>query len=435
MMVLAAPAGGAPRSAAGSTGVADSASRDSAYALAIQKDGKLVAAGSSNGRFALARYRTDGRLDGNFGRGGAVFANGGRAGAELLAVAVQRDGKILAGGGQQSLPARQEVRGALLRFTSNGKPDRTFGRGGQIRTAFKVLALTLQRNGAIVVAGAQHASSAAACSRNGSCVESVLARYTVHGVLDRSFGTSGKLLPGFDIANLAVQADGRIVAVGAAADAFVLARYDDRGSLDTSFGSDGKVSTGFGAYRAGGAAAALQADGKIVAAGTSETTTALGRFALARYKADGELDAAFGSGGKIISHFGKNGCGDPGWEYAHAVAIQPDGKIVVAGTSNVGGLCDLQIGPKGSFVALARYRANGSLDPAFGTGGKVLTHVVGFRPCGAGTVLLQADGKIVAAGDCLRNDQDFALVRYTTRGRLDATFGSGGKVLTDFGSG
>ncbi|RNL73939.1 hypothetical protein EBF04_29975 [Streptomyces sp. I6] len=164
----------------------------------------------------------------------------------------------------------------------------------------------------------------------------------------------------------------------------------------------------------------LQADGKIVAAGFS-TAGGTSDFALARYDTNGTLDAAFGTGGLVTTDFG------PGsFDQASGVAVQADGKIVAAGLSDTGGLGDF---------ALARYNTNGTLDAAFGTGGLVTTDFGGSTDQAFG-VVLQADGKIVAAGSSTTGGtDDFALARYDTNGTLDATFGTGGLVTTDFGPG
>ncbi len=161
------------------------------------------------------------------------------------------------------------------------------------------------------------------------------------------------------------------------------------GDLDPSFGSSGKVTTDFGGSDAA-SAVAIQTDGRIVAAGRSGS----GDFALARYNVDGSLDPTFGSSGMVMTDFG-------GSDAASAVAIQPDGRIVTAGRSGSGDF------------ALARYNADGSLDPSFGSGGKVTTDFGGFDL--ALGVALQSDGKIVAAGQG-GSSFDFALARYNADG-------------------
>ena len=240
--------------------------------------------------------------------------------------------------------------------------------------------------------------------------------------LDPTFGNGGKVITdinGVDFANgLVIQPDGKFIAAGAANSNFAVVRYNGNGSLDASFGSGGKVITDFGGSDAA-LAVALQPDGKIVAAGSSSNN-----FALARYNADGSLDSTFGSGGKITTDF--FGFSDS----AQAVIIQPDGKIVAAGIARPA----VSIGDFG----LVRYNSNGSLDTTFGNGGKVSTDFNGQYD-GANALVLQADGKLVAAGyaGVVNNPSgwnvyDNALVRYNPDGSLDSTFGSGGKVVTDF---
>jgi uncharacterized delta-60 repeat protein len=298
---------------------------------------------------------------------------------------------------------------ALARYTVHGRLDPTFGAGGRVLTSFGgevASAVAIQADGKIVAAGWGERDYLA------------LARYTPEGRLDPSFGTGGKVLTRFGEPFdadwvLAIQRDGRIVAAGAGGNEFALARYTPDGRLDPSFGSGGKVLTGFRRI-AGALAVAILRDGKIVAAGWSSTdppdtpdlTNAA--FAAARYTRDGRLDPSFGSGGKVLTDF-------VGSDFVRAVALQEDGKIVAAG---LGGRDDL---------ALARYTPNGRLDPGFGAGGQVVTQ---FSQFDTPAVTIQPDGKIVVAGS---SRGDFALARYTPEGRLDPGFGTGGKVVTSFG--
>jgi uncharacterized delta-60 repeat protein len=143
---------------------------------------------------------------------------------------------------------------------------------------------------------------------------------------------------------------------------------------------------------------------------------------VALHAADGDLDPTFGTGGIVTTDFGNT------FDAAEEVAVQPDGKIVVAGT---------RFTSSGDF-AVARYNTDGSLDTSFGTGGLVFTDLNGGSADLARAMALQADGKIVLAGDTSATvvpaDQDFAVVRYNTDGSLDTTFGTGGIVMTDFGA-
>ena len=189
------------------------------------------------------------------------------------------------------------------------------------------------------------------------------------------------------------------------------------GTLDRTFGIGGIVTTDFRGSSEGASSVAVQADGKLVAAGASDVNGNGSDFALVRYNSNGGLDTSFGAGGFVTADFGSP------WEAATALALQSDGKIVVAGFTVV------------SFAdfALARYNTNGTLDTTFGAGGKVITDF-GAVSSQAFAVAVQPDGKIVAAGYAnIDGNEDFALVRYNSNGALDTSFGTGGRVTTDFG--
>src|SRR5207247_2165686 len=141
---------------------------------------------------------------------------------------------------------------------------------------------------------------------------------------------------------------------------FALARYNADGSLDATFGTGGKVTTDFAGDDDQAFAVVLQSDGKIVVAGEAKTSRR-GDFALARYNANGSLDATFGTGRKVTTDF----AGDD--DAAFGVALQTGGKIVAAGGARIGGFRAANAG-RGEDFALARYNANGSLDATFGTG-------------------------------------------------------------------
>ena len=162
----------------------------------------------------------------------------------------------------------------------------------------------------------------------------------------------------------------------------------------------------------------VQSDGKIVVAGRSWSGSSYD-IAVVRYTNTGALDASFNSGGKVTTDFGST------TDQAYSVAVQSDGKILVGGYSDSGG---------SDRFALVRYTSTGALDSSFGTGGKVTTLIGSY--CTAYSMAVQGDGQIVLAGDCLNGSTyDFALARYTTSGTLDASFGTGGTVITDIGGG
>ena len=191
------------------------------------------------------------------------------------------------------------------------------------------------------------------------------------------------------------------------------------GSLDPTFGAGGKVQTNVDPNQVENLA--LQRDGKIVVvAALADFKIAPTVFGVLRYLPNGALDPGFGSGGVVRTAF------TIGFHSPHSVAIQPDGKLVVAGSASI---------PSSSIdeIAVARYNTNGSLDPTFGSGGKVTTVLLGFRDV-ANVVLLQPNGKILIGGSALACfgracGDNTALVRYNANGSLDGTFGSGGHVV------
>jgi uncharacterized delta-60 repeat protein len=246
------------------------------------------------------------------------------------------------------------------------------------------------------------------------------------GDFDVSFGSSGlaglNIVPnaspgiGSDRANaMAVQSDDKIIAAGSTYNGylgvFALVRHSKDGPLDPSFGGDGKVVTRFGSLSASANAMALQADGRIVAAGACGTD-----FAVARYLANGALDTTFSDDGLTTTSMSS------GNDIARAVASQPDGKIVVAGSSSEGS----------ENFAVLRYLADGNLDPAFGSGGKVTFRFSGLRSKGEG-IAIQPDGKILICGG-IESNANFGVARLNANGSMDPTFGTNGLVSTSIGA-
>src|SRR4029453_12035837 len=214
------------------------------------------------------------------------------------------------------------------------------------------------------------------------------------GALDPTFGTGGKVVtdlgPSDWVEALALQRDGKLVVAGvvqeiAAFESHVaLARYDSGGRLDATFDGDGKVVSNFGSTSESAQAVAIQPDGRIVVAGTSSSRERASDFLVARYNADGALDTSFGTGGKTLLDFSTP------IDVALAVALQSDGKIVVVGGTR-------QLGSRTTSpydLALARFNPDGSVDTTFGTGGRVVDVVAGTDDLAYG-VALQSDGKIV----------------------------------------
>jgi uncharacterized delta-60 repeat protein len=377
-------------------------STDRARAVVAQADGKLVAAGvafsGTSDDFALVRYSSDGSLDAGFGTGGKVMTDfaDGFSSDQADALARQADGKLVAAGSSFT-PTGNDF--AVARYLPNGTLDPSFGTGGKVTTDFGSddvgHALVMQPDGKLVVAGTAGGNFA-------------LARYRPNGRLDPSFGPGGKVTTDFGGTDeglaLALQADGRLVVAGIAGPccAFGLARYRANGMLDRGFGTGGKVTTTFGGLDDRARAVVVQADGKLVAAGYALTETSRD-FALARYLPNGSLDAGFGTGGKVTTDF--TGFVDE----ANGVAVQPDGRLVAVGVAR------FPTGLDFSDFALARYEPNGSLDAGFGTGGKLTTDFGGGEDLGQ-ALAVQADGRLVAAGlTATPACCDFALARYLAR--------------------
>ena len=475
--------------------------QNGASAAAIQGDGRILAGGYTSIQstnyataFAFARYNSDGTLDSGFGNGGkvtTVFADGeGQSG--IIAMAVQSDGKILAAGYSpiSNSPVTPSRAFTLARYNSDGTPDEDFGAGGVVTTTFSTpdglahdnlaKAIELQPDGKIVVAG-----SAGGYIEGGYRTYIAVARYTSNGSLDPSFDNDGMLIHLADsgATSLGIQSDGRIavgggkylgtsgtdfllaryngdgtpdttfgpsgagyvttnftsggvdfinalrlepggrvVAVGSAGpNEYGLARYDVDGSLDSSFASDGTLTDNFGSLPSHANALALVSSGYIVAGNAS------GEIGVARYTEEGNVDTSFGSGGKVTNPSVTSGDNE-----ASAMSIQGDGGIVVAGYLNPG--CIVTPCSTDDF-AVARYLAHGDLDPAFGQRGRVTTDFSGASDK-ASAVVVQSDGKIVAGGRANSGNgstgYDFAIVRYNTDGSTDPLFGSNGRVTTDF---
>ncbi len=460
---------------------------DRADALVVQSDGKLVAAGHSEGfgsndDFALVRYNVNGSLDTSFATGGKVTTPIGSGSDQAYSLGLQKDGGIVAAG-LSSNGSNDDF--AVARYLPSGSPDPNFGTGGNVTTSIgsgddQVRGLAIQKDAKIVVAGS---------SSNGSNNDFALARYNPNGSLDTSFGGGGEVTTPIgtshdDAYAIVLQSDGKLVVAGDSAGSpydFALARYTKNGSLDSAFGTGGTITTSIGSDDDHADALALQEKkGRVTALVAAGSTSGSSNedFALARYKANGALDSTFTSRpGRLTMPIGfgddrvnavalqknskfaaagstSNGANDDfvvasylsdgspdttfgtagvvttsigsGDDRAYAMVVQPDGKLVAAGSTSNGSNDD---------IAVARYNVNGSPDTSFGTGGQVTTPI-GSDTDEAYALLIQKDGKLVVAGSSRNGSHDdFALVRYNVNGSLDLTFGTGGKVTTPVGSG
>lgn len=262
------------------------------------------------------------------------------------------------------------------------------------------------------------------------------------GDLDPSFGVGGKVVtdvPGYtgEAGNdVAVQPDGKIIVAGSAVNStngtsdFVVLRYNPDGSLDTSFGIDGKVLTDFSNSNDNANAIALQVDGRIIVAGYASTSGLPPNFAVARYDLNGDFDPSFSTDGRTTIVFNR------GNKKAGSIthSIVRDIAIQFDGRIVLAGDVDAKFG-------LARLNPDSSLDTDFGVNGKMIVSLSGGTGGSAAyTVAIQtvdSEQRIVAAGyaNSRKGGIDFGLMRFTANGTLDNTFDVDGKVITDFAGG
>lgn len=385
-----------------------------ARGVAVQADGKMVAvgyvdSGGGNYDFAVVRYNTDGSLDPAFGTNGKVITAISSRADEARAVAIQIDQKIVVAGSSHNGTDTDFV---VARYDTNGTLDATFNVVGYVVTNFganandEAFAVAVQATGEIVVVGQTGTTPS---------TDFALVRYTALGALDATFDADGKQTTDFfgkaDVAYaVAIQGDGKIVVAGIADKGagtsidndFALARYNTNGALDdATFDSDGKVTTAVGTADEGAFAIGIQTDGKIIAAGVV-FNGANNDFGLVRYNTTGILDTTFGPASALPGTVITDMAG--GNDAALALAIQADGRIVVAGAAFVTG--------QGNDLATARYDVDGSLDVSFDADGKVITNVSALADVAYGAVSLLG-GKIVMAGSSgTGNNSTFLLVGF-----------------------
>jgi uncharacterized delta-60 repeat protein len=382
-----------------------------------------------------------GHLDSTFGAGGIFTTNFTQYDTTVdSAVAIQSDGKIVLGG---TIPNGDAQVAALLRLNTNGTLDSSFGTGGIVTSNFgitdgaAVTAIAIQPNGQIVAAAV-----------GDFFLEGSVGRFNPDGSVDTTFGNGGfaisrSLTSGAGtLSFMALQADGKILVTGGG----LIGRYTSTGQLDTTFGTNGIAPL----TSVLATAIALQSDGKILVTtglGAAPPTLTMAQFlpaplagSISRYNTNGSLDTNFGVSGQAACVAS-----------AAAIAIQSNGKIVVAGTipsalmtTSSGGVTVIN---NQTGFGVVRYNSNGSVDTTFnpgggiGSGGGVITGFGNSFPAGSAFALaIQSNGEIVVAGQAGIGNQYFAsssfvLARYTTTGHLDTTFGSNGIVITTLSPG
>jgi uncharacterized delta-60 repeat protein len=360
-----------------------------------------------------------GSLDATFGTSGIISTSFGPVSTGRGSLAIQGDGKIVMAG---TLFNGSTSSFTLSRYNPDGSPDNTFDGDGKLTTLIGTScegnAVAMQTDGKIIVGGKSFDDAGSGDDMF------TLARYNANGSLDNSFDADGIVTTIFtgsigDIAHaIVIQPDGKIILAGSRHNGstldFALARYNTDGSLDNSFDGDGKLTTAVGTSDDIAYAIALQTDGKIVVAGNSDIAGNTD-FSLARYNTNGSLDNTFDGDGKLTTSIGFA-------QDAAGLAIQTDGKLLIAGSDG------------SNFIAV-RYNSNGSLDNTFDGDGKVITPVGTSLSAEANSIGIQADGKIIIAGFAFVSPgRDFALVRYNTNGSPDNSFDSDGKVTTHIGA-
>jgi uncharacterized delta-60 repeat protein len=369
-------------------------------AMAVQPDGKIVMVGGTFTDFILARFNADGTVDSTFDGDGRVTTNivSGQQ-QEALAVVVQPDGRIVVAG-YSGPPGGGPARMALARYLPDGSLDGGFGSQGKVVSdvAGEAYAMLIQPDGKLLVAGRSPRDEVADSS------DFVVARFDGNGTLDTSFGAGGMRITDIGGAtntarNIVQQSNGAIVVSGQSFDSTVdhtdIVRYDANGNLDDTFGTGGVLAL---AGTLVGQGLAVSPEDKLLLVGSTVVTgtpTTASQFLVRRLNANGSTDGTFGQSGSVVTDL--SGRGDS----ALAVALQPDGKIVVAGVSSS------QTNPN---FAVTRYLVSGALDTTFANAGKQTVDFFGFSD-GAESVVVQPDGRIVVGGFAEDDFDGYGVVR------------------------
>ncbi len=382
---------------------------DVCRALAIQDDGKIVAVGYNyDGLFALARYNPNGSLDNTFDGDGIVTTLVGSPGSRAHAVAIQNDGKILAAGYGS---AGSNIDFAVVRYNSDGSVDTSFGIDGIVLTNFgefsndRAFDIIIQDDEKIVACGYNTDQETGR--------DFAMIRYNTDGSLDNTFNGTGMVSTPIEIAvdearSINIQNDGKIVLAGFSFDSFIrnftVVRYNSDGTLDNTFDADGIVTTSITSYDDAAYDSVIQNDGKIVLVGYTSGETY--DFAMVRYNEDGSLDNTFGTDGIVITPIGN------GADLGYSLLIQEDSKILVAGHAdfNDNAFALLRYNPDGSLdntfdndgIVTTQIGPTWSDDVIF----SMLLQA-------DGNILVAGQ-----TSDSDNNDYDFALARYINSGNI-----------------
>lgn len=395
----------------------DSGEEDTFNALAIQSDGKIVAgfrlSPGTEIDMAVIRYNTNGSVDNSFGASGIAIANISSFDVPS-GLTIQTDGKIL----QSGYVLATSLDFAVVRYNTNGTFDTTFSGDGKFYADFAgqgdaPYAVAIQADGKILIVGVTQQSGP---------YYPLLLRITTAGVPDTTFDGDGFLMPlstapGFEPC-IAFQTDGKIVLGGSISDGNdtddLVQRLTTTGAADTTFDGDGMLTREqTGPADDIFADAVIQKSSRIVAAGQTTDSNTVGQIALIGYQLDGTVDPAFGNGGKVV-------VGLPDSVHVLEMALQKDGKIVV-------------LGQRVYDPVLARFNENGDLDTSFGGTGVVILDL-DDAPTYFNEIAVQPDGKILIGGSVCASICKFALARVKANGTLDGNFGNGGSSSYNFGA-
>lgn len=405
---------------------------DYAYTLALQSDGKIISSGvagnaeDAGSKIVFVRLNLDGSLDTSFDQDGIWFPDFNQRHPSFYTLLLQPDDKVVTAG---------EIgnRFTVMRYSDQATFDSTFAQNGELALSTGdswVRGLAAQPDGKLLVGG--YIST----DNYDSNSEWTLLRYLPDGTIDSNFGTAGKTVTHFyadesnnRIQSIVLQPDSKIVAAGRAflAGGFWglpglgLTRYLADGSPDPTFENDGKVDLRIDLQMDDDThALALQPDGKIVVGGSTSAEN-YDSFALVRVNADGTLDTTFGQAGMAIADFAAEST-------LRSLVRQSDGKWLVAGRVYDPENYTYRFG-------LARFLADGVLDESFGEGGKVTASF--GQSDGAYALLIQPDDKIVVGGDADSETSsghfNFTLLRYNSDGIPDTTFAQNGIASTSLG--
>lgn len=425
---------GTPDPTFGTGGQVISTTTGAARALLAQPNGKLLAVSADATRFWVSRYSADGQPDPAFGVDGKAPVTVGQ-GAVANALALQADAKIVVVGGRSG-----DV--ALARFNVDGSPDIGFGTSGlvlddlgQTETAYSTVALA---SGALVVVGEVDAHHGFHAVYTGTGQRDPSAGGPNRTIALRSIGPvwggglgaygtddaddfagfhlseGGRLyhgLSGFDFGrpaqsptDVVVQADGRVVVMGTSNSATALVRYNVDGTRDPSFGVGGLVRNQLATRSF---SVVIQSNGRIVVSGMASTSPT--ETVMVGFRPDGQVDRTFGASGRALVHVDSRGSGN-------ALLVLPDGKLLVGG------------GAANGQSYLARFLSDGTMDTTFGTNGTILDRfpATGMTAQGMSVdhLAAQGDGKVLAV------DTDGVLHRFDIEGVADPSFGGGGSVMT-----